>query len=240
MSPCHCERSEAISRIHIQQNLTVLIKKFLIIFFTTAIVAACTPVAENPRDVAAQYWQALKRGDTETARSFVSLDSQQSFDEYLTLPPDQQTAIGEINLGTQQTIVVTIIYPEGNAPDDYRAFDTVMVLENGQWKIDATQSFIPPSSKPAGRELEEMAEQLSESMQKNIDSMEDAMAEGMRLLNDALREGSKEMGESMLRGMEELNESMQESIEQMKKRREQQQRSEPLPPPAKDNGEGLL
>ena len=215
-------------------------KKLLIIFFTTLLISACTPVAENPRDVAAQYWQALKRGDIETARSFVSIDSQQSFDEYLTLPPDQQTPIGEINLGAQQTIVVTIIYPEGNAPDDYRAFDTVMVLENGQWKIDATKSFIPPSSKPAGRELEEMAEELSESMQKNLDSMEDAMAKGMRMLNDALREGSKEMGESLLRGMEELNESMQESIEQMRKRREQQQHGETLPPPVQDNGEGLL
>ncbi len=214
-------------------------KRLLLTFFTVVLISACTQTADNPRSVAAQYWQALKQGDTETARSLVSANSQQAFDSYLVLPPEQQTAIGEINLGSQQTTVVTIIYPEGNAPDDYRAFDTIMVLENGAWKIDATQSFIPPSSKPAGRELEEMAEQFSESMQENLDTMEDAMAEGMRMLNEVLREGSKEMGESMLKGMEELNESMQESIEQMQKRREQQ-RNEPATPQGDESGEGVL
>ena len=190
---------------------------------------------DSPREVAHQYWQALKNGDTETARKLVSTSSQQDFDTYLTQPADEKTPIGEITLGAEQTTVVTLIYPEDNTPDDYSAFDTTLVMEDGKWKIDAAQTVIPRPP-PSDRELEELADQLSESMEDNIESIEDAMSEGMKLLDEALREGSRDMGESMLKGMEEMNRALQESIEEMQKRREQQQTK-----PKKDGeGEGLI
>ncbi len=190
---------------------------------------------DSPRDVASQYWQALKNGDTESARNLVSKNSQQDFDNYLEQPADEKTPIGEIKLGSEQTTVVTIIYPEGNTPDDYSAFDTTLVMEDGKWKIDATQTVIPRPA-PSERELDELADQLSESVQENIDSIEEAMNEGMKMLDEALREGSRDMGESMLKGMEEMNRALRESVDQMQKRREEQQ-----PKPKKDDeGEGLI
>ena len=188
--------------------------------------------AENPRDVASRYWQALKSGDSEAARRLVSRDSQQAFDEYMAASDDQKTAIGEINLGAEQTTVITIIYPEGNGPDDFDTFDTVMVMEDGHWKIDLARTNIPRPP-PTDKELDELADQLSESMQDNIDSLEDAMNEGMQMLNEALREGSRDMGESMLKGMEELNRALRESIEDMQQRRQEQKKKE-------GEGEGLI
>jgi hypothetical protein len=190
---------------------------------------------DSPREVANRYWQALKNGDTETARKLVSTSSQQEFDSYLAKPAAEKTPIGEIKLGTEQTTVVTLIYPEGNTPDDYSAFDTTLVLEDGEWKIDASQTVIPRPP-PSDSELEELADQLSESMEENIESIEDAMDEGMKLLDEALREGSRDMGESMLKGMEEMNRALQESVEEMRRRREEQQK---IPKPS-DEGEGLI
>lgn len=189
--------------------------------------------ADNPRDVATQYWQALKNGDSETARSLVSSDSQQALEDYLAQPADQKTAIGEVNLGTEQTTVITIVYPEGDKPDEFETFDTVMVMEDGAWKIDAARTIIPRPA-PSDRELDELADQLSESMQDNIDSIEEAMEQGMEMLDKALREGSRDMGESMLKGMEEMNRALRESIEDMQKRREQQK------PEKEKEGEGLI
>jgi len=191
--------------------------------------------ADSPRDVASQYWLALKNGDTETARNLVSTNSQQDFDDYLAKPADEKIAIGEINLGTEQTTVVTLIYPQGNTPDDYSAFDTTLVLEDGKWKIDAAQTVIPRPV-PSERELEELANQLSESMEDNIESIEDAMNQGMKMLDKALREGSRDMGESMLKGMEEMNRALRESVEEMQKRHEKPQ-TKPKPD---DEGEGLI
>lgn len=189
--------------------------------------------ADNPRDVASQYWQALKNGDHETARKLVSADSRQAFDDYLAAPAEQKSAIGEVNLGAEQTSVITIIYPEGNGPDDFDTFDTILVMEDGHWKIDLQRTNVPRPP-PTDRELDELAEELSDSMQDNIDSLEEAMNEGMRMLNEALREGSRDMGESMLKGMEEMNRALRESIEDMQKRREQE------PTKKEGEGEGLI
>ena len=208
-------------------------KQLILISLITLFTSACMHEAEKPRDVASRYWQALKNGDTETARKLVSSSSQAEFDNYIAKPADEKIPVGEVKLGAEKTTVVTLIYPQGDNPDDYSAFDTTLVLENGQWKIDAAQTVVPRPP-PSERELEELADQLSESMQENIDSIEDAMNEGLNMLNEALREGSRDMGESMLKGMEEMNRALRESIEDMQKRREQEQ------PPEKKEGEGLI
>ena len=197
------------------------------------LLSGCINQAKNPREVAERYWQALKNGDTETARSLVSNGSVEAFDAYAALPADRKTAIGEINLGTEQATILTIVYPQGEDPEEFESFDTVMVMEDGAWKIDAARTIVPRPA-PSERELEELADELSDSMQENIDSVEEAMKQGLELLDEALREGSRDMGESMLKGMEEMNRALQESIEQMQKRREQQKQDK------KGEGEGLI
>lgn len=204
----------------------------------SASITACNQPAQNPRDVAQQYWQALQTGDANIARKHVTTETQSDLDAYLQLPADQKHALGDVNLGTEKTTVVTIIYPDAANPEDYRTFETVLKLENGQWKVDASQSLPPKPSVPTDQEMDELAEQLNESVQENIESIEEAMNEGMRMLHEAMRRGSQDMGESLLKGMEELNRSMQESIEQMEKRRELQEQQQQQAPP--QEGEGLL
>jgi hypothetical protein len=209
-----------------------MLQKILVTLVPLLALTGCLQAAEDPREVASQYWQALKNGDTETARSLVSNNSRQAFDSYVAAPADTKTDIGEINLGTEETTVITIVYPEGGAPDDFDTFDTVMVIEDGKWKVDAERTIIPRPA-PSDRELEELKDQLSESMEENLESVEEAMNEGLMLLDEALREGSKDMGESMLKGMEEMNRALRESIEEMQKHRQEQQPSDP-------EGEGLI
>jgi methanogenic corrinoid protein MtbC1 len=210
-----------------------MLQKLLIPLVPLLTLTACLNQANDPRKVAEQYWQAMKNGDTKIARTLVSKTSQQDYDNYMALTPDERISIGEISLGTEQTTIATTLYPDTTVPEDYTTFDTVLVLENGKWKIDASQTTIP-GPVPSDRELNELADELSESMQDNIDSMEDAMNEGLQILDKALREGSRDLGESMLKGMEEMNRALRESIEDMQKRREQQQ-SDP-----EGEGEGLI
>lgn len=200
-------------------------------------LSACQPGAGDPRETANRFWLSMKTGNTEEARRLVTRDSLPSLDSYLNQPEAGRTPIDEVNLGTAETRVVTVIYPDALAPDDRRAFDTYLLLENGQWKVDAARSTIPQASSISDRQLEELADELSESMHQNLESMQEAMSEGLDLLNEALREGSKDMGESLLNGLEEMNRAMRESIEEMRKRREQ-----PPPPPAAapGGGEGLI
>ena len=207
-------------------------KRIVFAALVPMLVSACMHQAENPRDVAARYWQALQTGDSEAARSLVSTGSQQAFDDYMALPADRKTAIGEVSLGTEQTTVITIVYPDSSTQDEFETFDTVLVMEDGEWKVDAGRTVVPRPP-PSDQELDDLADQLSESMQDNIDSLEDAMNEGLKLLDEALREGSRDMSESMLKGMEEMNRALRESIEEMQRRNLQD-------PEKEKEGEGLI
>ncbi|MGB5583766.1 MAG: hypothetical protein WBO16_15975 [Gammaproteobacteria bacterium] len=195
--------------------------KYFFVIYLTLFLSACMHQSADPRKVAEQYWQSLKNGDTAIARAMVSKASQPAYDAYQALPADQKTPISEINLGAEQAIIATILYPDSSTPDKHSAFDTVLVLEDGKWKIDASQTVLPRPA-PSDRELNELADELSESMQDNIDSMEQAVNEGLKMFDEALREGSRDLGESLLKGMEEMNRALRESIEELQKRREEQ------------------
>ena len=104
-------------------------------------------------------------------------------------------------------------------------FDTLLVMEDGEWKIDAAHTQLPTlkqSNKPSN------SNQLSDALQKNLDSMDEAIEQGSDMLNNFLQEGSKEMSESLLKGMNKMNESLREAIEKMKQRREHENNDEGL------------
>lgn len=218
--------------------------KLLSALAITFLVSACIEATDTPKQVAQKYWDALQKGDHITVRQHASKASQEDLDHYLALPPDQRTTTHEVILGFEYTVVDTIINPNASPTDEQHTIETMLVLEDGKWKVDASRTQIPPPRISTEKELGELADQLSESMKDNIDSMDDALTEGMEMLNEALRDGSKEMGESMLKLMQELNESMKNSVDQMKQRN-QQQNTDQLPdtqptPPDPNLGEGVI
>lgn len=218
------------------------------LIFSSFVLIACTQPAEDPRSVADKYWSYLQTGNTVEAEKLVSVNSRRAIAEH----SNRIASINQLNTGEATTTVsttITTINPVSNYSHT-ETFDTVLVLQQGQWKVDANQSQIPPAPSASEEEMQQLAEELTESMQENIESIDDAMSEGMQLLNEALREGSKEMGDSLLNLMNELNSSMHESINKMKERRQQQlqeqqdQQEQPvLPPqlkPDPDKGEGMI
>lgn len=209
-----------------------MIKTTTLIIGTSILLGACTPVNDNPKQVAHNYWSAVTRGDHETARKLVSKNSRQDFENYVRLPAGQKVPVGHVELDDEYATVASVLNPAGDSMDDNRPFDTVLVLEAGHWKIDAHRTQLPSPKTASEKQMEELAEQLSENMQKNIESIDDTMAESMHMFNEMLREGSNEMGNSLLKGMEELNRKMRESIDKMKQRRNKDN--------TPDKGEGMI
>jgi DNA anti-recombination protein RmuC len=222
----------------------------LIILLSSLSLTACTQTANDPAIVAEKYWQHLQTGNLTEAEKLVSADSRHAFSTH----SDRMASIARLNNGEAKTVVsttITTVYPDSNYSHT-QTFDTVLVLEGGHWKVDASQSTLPPTLNAREEELQKLTEDLSDSMQENIESIDDAMTQGMEMLNEALHEGSKEMSESMLQMLNELNSSMQESIDQMKQRRQQQlqeqqeqeqeqeQQRPPQPQPDPRKGEGMI
>lgn len=215
-------------------------KAHIILILATLTLAACTPTADDPKTVADKYWNHLQSGNLEEARKLALPGNQQA----LQLHSNHIISNSQFHNEEAKTIVSTTITTI-NPSTGYKHtqhFDTVLVLHDGHWLIDAAQTRVPPPPSAREEEMRRLAEELSESMHDNIESIDDAVTEGMEMLNEALQEGSKEMGESLLQLMNELNQTMSDSIERMKERRQQQMQQAPQqqngPDPAK--GEGMI
>lgn len=224
-------------KIHKITTLTIITSSILFSLFLTA----CTQPAADPKTVADKYWQLLQSGNTLEAEKLVSINSRRAFPDH----SNRVSTISQLNTENATTVVNTTITTTNplNNFSYTQTFDTVLVLQQGEWKIDVNQSSIPPSPNAKEEELQKLAEDLSQSMQENIDTIDETMNEGMQLLNEALREGSQEMGDSLLHLMNELNKSMQESINKMKERRQpapeqtpQENKNQPDP----TQGEGMI
>lgn len=159
-------------------------------------LVACTQPADDPKIVADRYWQHMQTGNVNEAKKLVSTNSQRTLQDHTSrINPNTQ-----ISNGTASTIVnTTITTVDPNSSYHHtETFNTVLVLEQGKWKIDLNNSPIPPVPSTKKEDMQQMAEDLSESMQENIESIDDAMTQGMQMLNEALQDGSKEMGDSLL------------------------------------------
>ncbi len=185
----------------------------------------------------------MQTGNIKEAEKLVTINSRRMLQDH----SKRMDSITQLNNGEATTIVsttITTIDPTNNYHHT-ETFNTILVLQQGQWKVDLNNSQIPPTPSTKKEEMEKLADELSESMQENIESIDETMNQGMQMLNEALQEGSKEMGDSLLHLMNELNNSMQESINKMKKRRVQQmqeQEKKPQQPSQPDprKGEGMI
>ena len=196
------------------QNTFLLRSIFTGLFFALSL-SACNQAAKNPKDIANQYWQHIQTGNTAAAEKLATADSQQTISAH-----KQRIAnITKLENGETKTTAhttITTTNPETNHTYSQN-FETVLVLEQGQWKVDTSATQIPSAPGAQREKFEKLAEELSRSMQKNIESIDEAVNEGMDMLNEKLHESSKEMGGSLLDMMKDLNESMRESIDKMKK-----------------------
>ena len=207
----------------------------LITLLACICLSACQQNTSTPTQVSEKYWKALKSGDITTAKSLVSKNTQANLDSYLALPDDKRLTLDNIKFGEEKTTVHTTITSQTsdtnqNQDSDQFDFETILVLEDGEWKIDASRTQIPTPQKADDK-------QFSDALQENLESMDEVLEEGADMLNEFMQEGSKEMSESLLKGMNKMNESLREAIENMKQRREQQDSPQP---PADENGEGLI
>ncbi len=207
----------------------------ILISFT---LIACTPTAEDPKVVAEKYWQDLQNGNTVEAEKLVSSNSRYVFSETKDrIPPIMLVTTSDAV--SIVTTAITTVDPDNNTSHT-QTFDTVLVLEQGQWKVDVKRSQIPPTPAEKKKQLQQLSDELSESMQESIESIDESMTQGMQMLNEALQEGSKEMGDSLLNLMKELNSSMKESIDKLKQRRQQTEQEPQKEQQVPKNGEGMI
>ncbi len=206
-------------------------KTYIFLTLLSFILVACTQPTENPKTVADKYWQYIQAGNIKEAKKLTTENNRNIVQKHINrinkntkINTDAATAIVNTNITTTESIKTNSAATNSSSHYSHtKTFNTVLVLQQGKWKVDLNNSPIPPASSVKEKDIKQLSQALSESMQKNVESIDQAVTQGMQMLNEALRDSSKEMGDSLLNLMNELNGSMQKSIDQMQKRREQKE-----------------
>lgn len=216
-------------RFHLMRNTVITI-------ISALLISACNQTAQDPKTVADSFWHHLQTGNMLEAEKQVSSNSHHVFMENKM----QLASIDKVdNTDAVTTVSTTITQIDPTTNISYtRTFDTILVLQQGEWKVDAERTPLPKSPGAEQADMQKLADDLSQSMQENMESLDEAMTRGMHMLNESLQDSSKEMGESLLYMMNELNSKMKESIDKMKQQRQQQEQQLPSPDP--DKGEGKV
>lgn len=163
-------------------------KRCLSILLCLGLVYGCS--SSDPDAVAEKFWKAGQQGDTETVNSLVSKDSQANF-ESDDRPPFETITVGEVVVDGEAARVDTQITIENDEEPMNVAFDTFMVLEDGEWKVDLDATMIDMTKEIIAMSMKAIGAQFGDAM-KDVTK---GMAEGISEFGKSLQEFADELEE---------------------------------------------
>ena len=158
----------------------------IILCFGVLVAAGCSK--DSPMDVAEGFWIAMADRDLETARSFVTKETANS----MTLNNnagngDFTVKFGDVTEEVSYTAVETIMLPSDGEVEMEISLRTIVVEEEGKWKVDANRTM--------------------------MSMFGGAMGEMMQQLGEVMKDGMEDFGKGMQDGMEQLQRDMERAME---------------------------
>jgi hypothetical protein len=133
------------------------------------LLSGCQAVS-TPEQVTTEFWQAMADGDIDDARKYVSRDTQYLVHKQPNLEhATVKTETALIN-GSNAT-VATLMTLEKTEHNNVLSFDTVLLKENDQWKVDYQQTLNNFSILPLGdifRSLRALGETFNKELRQQI------------------------------------------------------------------------
>lgn len=132
-----------------------------------------TESTDNQLAVAKKFWDAMNAGDIQTARSYATKKSGAG----LQLKRNDTSGGGKVSFGNvkiedNRTVIETIIQAsEGETQLEF-PIETILVKEDGQWKVDFDQTLMSMLGGVVG--------EMIEGLKKGFEEMGKSMAEGIQ------------------------------------------------------------
>lgn len=155
---------------------------------TAALLGTACGAAGDPHAVAEAFWTASKDGDMELAKSYVAEGGSASIDE-------SGSSIGDFSLGEtaidgDRATVETTMVPAGEQSMEL-AFTTVLVQQDGGWKVDLDQTSDEMMKSLFGTTMGGLVEKMGEAMGDAMQEMVEGMAEGFKAATQTLVDSLK-------------------------------------------------
>lgn len=164
-------------------------------FFILAFMLSGCQAVKTPDQVTAAFWQAMARGDVETARREATQETQHLVSKQQNLEnADIQT--GKILIeGFNATVetVITLKKVENNKP---LLFKTVLLKENDRWKVDYQQTLNNLLNRPFGeifKSLRAIGDTINKQLEQQIPLIEKEIKSFSEELIKQLEEFNREI-----------------------------------------------
>ena len=137
--------------------------------------------AESQLAVAKGFWDAMNAKDVQAARSFVTKESA----DKLHIKEEDTTAsckvdFGNIKIEDNKTTIETTMQTNDGTTEFQVQMQTILVKEEGQWKVDAEQTMMSMFGGAMGEMMKGLGKALEEGFKKGFEDMGKSMAEGMQ------------------------------------------------------------
>lgn len=147
----------------------------LLSLLACAALLGCGNSAEEAKAVTEAFWDAGKAGDSELAMSYVSRSSMATVNADDGDPTERDFTLGAVAVDGDNATVETTLSDWGDDGPTTVSFETHVIREGGEWKIDLDRTMGSMMGAVLGASVGAMAEAMGEAMQGAMQSM----AEGM-------------------------------------------------------------
>jgi hypothetical protein len=150
---------------HARKSLSGLIGLLCLLF----LLSGCQAVS-TPEQVTTGFWEAMADGDIDDARKYATRDSKYLVNKQQNLEDATVKAETALINGSNAT-VATFMTLNKSEIDDVFSFDTVLLKENDQWKVDYQQTLNNLSILPLGdifRSLRALGETFNKELKQQI------------------------------------------------------------------------
>ena len=164
--------------------------KFTVIIITLAcIMFGCSSDKDESLVVAKSFWKAMKERNIEEARTYATAGSAGALSiNEDAKDQDVEIAFGDVEIKDGKSTIETNMRAVGDDTQMEIPMQTVLVKEEGKWKVDVNLTMMSLFGGAMGA--------MMEGMQKSMEDLGNSMAEQMKAgMEDMSKEFSKSEGD---------------------------------------------
>src|SRR3989304_5426507 len=136
---------------------------------------------EDQLAVAKGFWDAMNAKDIQVIRLYVTKESADTLQiKEKDTPGNCEVTFGNIKIEDDKTIIDTTMQTNEGTTEFQVQMQTILVKEDGQWKVDADQTMMSMFGGAMGEMMNGLGKALEEGFKKGFEEMGKSMAEGMQ------------------------------------------------------------
>jgi hypothetical protein len=162
------------------------------------LLSGCQTVS-TPEQVTTEFWEAMADSDLNSARKYATRETQYLVNTQQSLE-DATVKTEEALINGSNATVATLMTLKKSEINDVLSFDTVLLKENNQWKVDYQQTLNNLSLLPFGdifRSLRALGETFNKELKQQIPLFEKQF---------------KSFSEELIRQLDEFRRQLEQSV----------------------------